>query len=158
MSDNKINKTIDLKKAKDIAIQENQTKNFLSTIDYNYPSLNRKDNNINKISYDLTNDYKNSFNLTNKDIDESNTNSKNRYMKFHGTNYSYNTRDIKGAQGDTITRGIITNRHTNPIVPKYKYLGYSEIQNNDNNPYYTGFQRLILILVIALSIIIIIMF
>ena len=76
--------------------------------------------------------YKNPFNLTNKDIEDSNTNSKNRYMKFHGTNYSYNTRDIKGAQGDTVARGIITNRHTNP--------GYSEIQNNDNNPYYTGFQ------------------
>ena len=56
MSDNKINKTFDLKKTKDIAIQENQTKNLLSTIDYNYPSLNRKDNNINKISYNLTND------------------------------------------------------------------------------------------------------
>jgi hypothetical protein len=345
MSDNKINKEIDLKKAKDISSQENKTKNFLSTIDYNYPSLNRKDlsdlsnindkslqfkklntnrewslnlynldiegssprkfgfffnkedftnknsdieksspksynKNINKISYNLTNDdiefskpqciknsttrhtnplqpkytlknpeilpvtppkfirdsmqindirgsrpkkigneknlfkepiikdiindswprkpylrkskyeyldyrdvtkqnislrntnplrpiykwsyvddkkcfgpidgnyplvnskylYKNPFNLTNKDIEDSNTNSKNRYMKFHGTNYSYNTRDIKGAQGDTVARGIITNRHTNPIVPKYKYLGYSEIQNNDNNPYYTGFQ------------------
>ena len=84
--------------------------------------------------------YKNPFILTNKDIEDSNTNSKNRYMKFHGTNYSYNTRDIKGAQGDTASRGIITNRHTNPIVPKYKYLGYSEILNNDNNPYCTGFQ------------------
>ena len=84
--------------------------------------------------------YKNPFNLTNKDIRDSHTNSKNRYMKFHGTNYSYNTRDIKGAQSDTLARGIITNRHTNPIVPKYKYLGYSEIPNIDNNPYYSGFQ------------------
>ena len=82
--------------------------------------------------------YKNPFNLTNKDIDDSNTGSKNRYTKFHGTNYSYNTRDIKGAQGDTLSRGIITTRHINPIVPKYKYLGHSEIPNIDNNPYYTG--------------------
>ena len=84
--------------------------------------------------------YKNPLNLTNKDIEGTNTNSKNRYMKFHGTNYSYNTRDIKGAQGDTIARGIITNRHINPIVPKYKYLGHSEIPNIDNNPYFKGFQ------------------
>lgn len=84
--------------------------------------------------------YKNPFNLSNKDIDDSNTGSKNRYTKFHGTNYSYNTRDIKGAQGDTFSRGIITTRNTNPLVPKYKYLGHSEIPNIDNNPYFTGFQ------------------
>ena len=84
--------------------------------------------------------YKNPFNLTNKDIDDSNTGSKNRYTKFHGTNYSYNTKDIEGAQGDTLSRGIITTRHINPIVPKYKYLGHSEIPNIDNNPYFAGFQ------------------
>ena len=84
--------------------------------------------------------YKNPFNLTNKDIEDSNTGSKNRYTKFHGTNYSYNTKDIEGAQGDTLSRGIITTRHINPIVPKYKYLGHSEIPNIDNNPYFTGFQ------------------
>ena len=83
--------------------------------------------------------YKKPFNLSNKVIEGSNIGSKNRYKKFHGTNYSYNTRDINGAQSDTIARGIITTRHINPIVPKYKYLGHSEIPNIDNNPYNIGF-------------------
>ena len=84
--------------------------------------------------------YKTPFNLNNKDIEDSNTGSKNRYLKFHGTNYSYNTKDIKGAQSGTIARGIITNRHINPISPKYKYLGHSEIPFFENNPYHTGFR------------------
>ena len=83
--------------------------------------------------------YKKPFNLSNKDIEGSNIGSKNRYKKFHGTNYSYNTRDINGAQSNTIARGIITTRHINPIVPKYKYLGHSEIPDIDNNPYNIGF-------------------
>ena len=81
--------------------------------------------------------YKNPFNLTNKDIEGSNTGSKNRYTKFHGTNYSYNTSDIIGAQENTIARGIITNRHLNPLCPKYNYLGQREIANFENNPYNT---------------------
>jgi hypothetical protein len=36
-------------------------------------------------------------------------------------------------------RGIITNRHINPLAPKYKYLGHSEISSIDNNPYNIGF-------------------
>ena len=84
--------------------------------------------------------YKTPFNLSNTDIEGSNTGSKNKYIKFHGTNYSYNTRDIKGAQSNTVARGIITSRHINPIAPKYKYLGHSEIPNIENNPYHTGFK------------------
>ena len=38
--------------------------------------------------------YQSPFNLTNKDIEGSYSGSKNRYSKFHGTNYSYNTSDI----------------------------------------------------------------
>ena len=43
MSGNIINKTIDFKITKEKNNLENNKKNFLSTIDYNYPSLNRKD-------------------------------------------------------------------------------------------------------------------
>ena len=84
--------------------------------------------------------YKTPFNLNNKDIEGANTGSKNRYLKFNGTNYSYNTKDIRGAQSNTVARGIITSRHTNPVSPKYQYLGHSEIPNIENNPYHTGFK------------------
>ena len=84
--------------------------------------------------------YPSPFNLTNKDIEGSHSGSKNRYSKFHGTNYSYNTSDIIGAQENTVARGIITNRHINPLCPKYKYLGQSDIANFENNPYNTVFK------------------
>ena len=84
--------------------------------------------------------YKTPFILNNKDIEGSNTGSKNRILKYKSKNFSYSTKDIKGAQSDTVIRGIITNRHINPISPQYKYLGHSEIVNLDNNPYNTGFK------------------
>lgn len=83
--------------------------------------------------------YKMPFILNNKDIEGSNVGSKNRILKFNGSNRSYSTLDIRGAQGGTLPRGIITNRHINPIAPKYKYLGHSEISLIDNNPYNAGF-------------------
>jgi hypothetical protein len=43
MSQNIIKKTIDFKISQDTNKIENKSKNFLSNIDYNYPSLNRKD-------------------------------------------------------------------------------------------------------------------
>ena len=83
--------------------------------------------------------YKIPFNLNNRDIEGSNVGSKNRILKFNGSNNSYNTLNIRSAQGGTVARGIITNRHINPIAPKYKYLGHSEISSIDNNPYNTGY-------------------
>ena len=83
--------------------------------------------------------YKTPFNLNNRDIEGTNVGSKNHILKFNGSNSSYSTLDIRGAQGDTVMRGIITNRHINPLAPKYKYLGHSEISLIDNNPYNTGF-------------------
>jgi hypothetical protein len=84
--------------------------------------------------------YKNPFILNNKDIEGSNTGSKNRILKFRGKNYSYTTKDIKGAQSGTVIRGIKSNRHINPLLPKYKYLGHSEISFFDNNPYNAGYR------------------
>ena len=80
--------------------------------------------------------YKNPFNLNNKDIEGSNTGSKYPIYKYKGNTYYLKTKDIYGAQGDTLIRGIITNRNINPITPKYQYLGSSEIPNCENNPYF----------------------
>ena len=84
--------------------------------------------------------YKNPFILNNKDIEGSNTGSKNRILKFRSKNYSYMTKDIIGAQSGTVIRGIKSNRHINPLFPKYKYLGHSEISFLDNNPYNAGYK------------------
>ena len=43
MSENVINKTINVKIIQDKNNLKNKPKDFLSIIDYNYPSLNRKD-------------------------------------------------------------------------------------------------------------------
>ena len=85
--------------------------------------------------------YKNPFNLRTKDIEGSNTGSKCPILKYKGNTYYLKTKDIYGAQGDTLIRGIITKRHINPINPKYQYLGHSEIQNIDNNPYFIDFNN-----------------
>jgi hypothetical protein len=84
--------------------------------------------------------YKNPFNLNNKDIEGTNTGSKVQILKFRGRNYAYSTKDILGAQSDTVKRGIITQRHLNPLSPQYKYLGHSEISNSENNPFNFGFK------------------
>lgn len=85
---------------------------------------------------------KNPFNLTNKDIEGTNPGSKNKILKFNGSNNCYNTQDIIGAQRDTLKKGIVTKRNINPIYPKYKYLGHSEISGIDNNPYNFRFRSI----------------
>ena len=85
--------------------------------------------------------YKNPFNLLTKDIEGTDVGGKYPIYKFKGNTYYLKTKDIYGAQGDTLIRGIITKRHTNPISPKYQYLGHSEIENIDNNPYFIGFKE-----------------
>ena len=85
--------------------------------------------------------YRNPFNLNTKDIEGANTGSKYPILRFKGNTYYLNTKDIKGAQGDTLIRGIITKRNINPITPVYQYLGHSEIQNIDNNPYFIQFNK-----------------
>jgi hypothetical protein len=85
--------------------------------------------------------YRNPFNLSTKDIDGANTGSKCPILRYKGNTFYLNTKDINGAQGDTLIRGIITKRHINPITPVYQYLGHSEIQNIDNNPYFNQFKN-----------------
>ena len=61
------------------------------------------------------------------------------YKRYEGNTYYLKTKDICGAQGDTLIRGIITKRQTNPLNPKYKYLDHSEIQDKNNNKYLKEF-------------------
>ena len=80
--------------------------------------------------------YKVPLNLKVDDIEGSNIGSKNKYMKFKGNNYCYNITDIVGAQSGTLLKGISTKRMTNPLWPKYKYLGEEELKGYyENNPY-----------------------
>ena len=69
---------------------------------------------------------------------EQQTGTKNFINKFNGSNYGYTTLDIIGAQKDTKKKGIITQRFTNPLRPKYKYPGYEELKaggNQFSDPY-----------------------
>ena len=85
--------------------------------------------------------YKNPYNLNTKDIEGTNPGTIYPIYKFKGNTYYLKTKDIYGAQGDTLIRGIITKRNLNPLKPMYQYLGHSEIQNIDNNPYYMDFNE-----------------
>ena len=105
-----------------------EDKKLLGPIDGNYPLV---------LSKYL---YRNPFNLNNKDIEGSNTGSKYPILKYKGNTFYLKTKDIEGAQGDTLIRGIITKRHTNPINPKYQYLDHSEIQDKNNNRYFKEFK------------------
>ena len=86
--------------------------------------------------------YREPFNLKVDDIEGCNIGSKNRYKKFKGQNYCYNTNDIPGAQSGTLLKGISTKRMTNPLRPKYKYPGAEELkgyyENDPYNKYYTA--------------------
>ena len=80
--------------------------------------------------------YKIPLNLKVDDIEGSNIGSKNKYKKFKSNNYCYNINDIYGAQSGTLLKGISTKRMTNPLYPKYKYLGEDELKGYyNNNPY-----------------------
>ena len=80
--------------------------------------------------------YKVPLNLKVDDIEGSNIGSKNKYKKFNSNNFYYNVNDIKGAQTGTLLKGMFTKRRTNPLWPKYKYLGEEELKGYfNNNPY-----------------------
>ena len=80
--------------------------------------------------------YKIPLNLKVDDIEGTNIGSKNKYKKFKSNNYYYNINDIYGAQSGTLLKGISTKRRTNPLYPKYKYLGEEELRGYyKNNPY-----------------------
>ena len=80
--------------------------------------------------------YKVPLNLKVDDIEGTNIGSKNKYKKFKGNNYCYNINDIVWTQSGTLLKGISTKRNTNPLWPKYKYLGAEELKGQYvNNPY-----------------------
>ena len=72
--------------------------------------------------------YKPPLNLKVDDIPGANIGSKNKYKKFKSNNYCYDTSDIVGAQSGTLLKGMSTKRNTNPLWPKYKYLGEEELK------------------------------
>jgi hypothetical protein len=80
--------------------------------------------------------YKTPFNLRVDDIEGSNIGSKNKYKKFMGRNFCYDISDILGSNSGSLLKGISTKRKTNPLRPKYKYLGAEELKGYySNNPY-----------------------
>ena len=80
--------------------------------------------------------YKTPFNLKVDDIEGSNIGSKNKYKKFLGRNFCYDISDILGTKSGSLLKGISTKRATNPLRPKYKYLGAEELKGYySNNPY-----------------------
>lgn len=78
--------------------------------------------------------YNDPFNLKVDDIDGTCSGSKNRINKFTALNQNLNIKDISGAAVGSLKKGIVSNRHTNPIMPNYVLPG-SSLYGNDNNPY-----------------------
>ena len=65
--------------------------------------------------------------MSNDDIIGSLPGSKNKFNYFNiDRNYIYNIKDIDGACADSKKYGIVTKRCTNPLNPKYQYLGHKE--------------------------------
>ena len=79
--------------------------------------------------------YDPAFNLKTDDIDGCAAGTKNKVTKFNGTNYSYNTKDIRGASVGSLKKGIVTTRCTNPLYPKYQYLGEVELNKAKQEEY-----------------------
>lgn len=77
------------------------------------------------------------YNLKVDDIDGCQVGSKNRINKFQSQfEYNLNTKDIPGALAGSLKKGIVTERNTNPINPKYRYIGGVELGNKfENDPY-----------------------
>jgi hypothetical protein len=83
------------------------------------------------------------YNLKVDDIDGCQVGSKNRINKFQSQfEYNLNTKDIPGALAGSLKKGIVTERNTNPINPKYKYIGGVELGNKfENDPYGKSSQK-----------------
>ena len=65
--------------------------------------------------------------MSNDDIYGSFPGSLNRYARFSCDRSSlYSSGDIEGAKAGTKMKGIVTKRCTNPLNPKYQYLGHTE--------------------------------
>ena len=73
--------------------------------------------------------YQPALNLKLDDIKGTNIGSKNRINKFNGNNFELTTHDIKGCNVGSLKKGIVTQRCTNPLMPKYQFPGAKELQN-----------------------------
>ena len=76
--------------------------------------------------------------MSNDDIFGSITGSKNKYNLFlNKPNFALDVKDIEGSKTGTLKRcskNMILNRNSNPLIPKYEYLGMKE--NKANERYY----------------------
>ena len=79
--------------------------------------------------------YPDPFNLKTNDINGTQTGSKNRINQFTGMNFNLQTGDIRGCSVGSLKKGISTNRNTNPLRPKYQYLGAKELAKSNNVSY-----------------------
>ena len=75
------------------------------------------------------------FGLKTDDILGAQVGSKNKINAFTGKNFEMTTSDIRGCSVGSLKKGISTNRCTNPIYPKYQYLGNVELRGNNNDEY-----------------------
>ena len=77
--------------------------------------------------------YKPALNLKLDDIKGSNPGSTNYIKKFSGKNFELYNSDIPKTNASSLKKGITTNRCTNPLNPKYQYLGEIELKQKKNN-------------------------
>jgi hypothetical protein len=69
------------------------------------------------------------FGLKTDDIVGAQVGSKNKINAFNGMNFNLVNSDIRGCSVGSLKKGISTKRCTNPIYPKYPYLGAIELKN-----------------------------
>ena len=81
------------------------------------------------------------FGLKTDDILGAQVGSKNKINAFTGRNFEMTTSDIRGCSVGSLKKGISTSRCTNPIYPKYQYLGNVELRGNNNDEYNKKMQR-----------------
>ena len=79
--------------------------------------------------------YQPALNMKLDDIKGTNIGSKNKINKFNGNNFNLTTQDIKGCNVGSLKKGIVTKRCTNPLMPKYQFLGSKEIQGFKNGEF-----------------------
>jgi hypothetical protein len=78
------------------------------------------------------------YNLRTDDIEGAQTGTKGDLQLFklkHGRPLRYSAEDIVGAKSDTLKKGMVTNRCTNPVDPRYRMLGGEELKEEGNGRY-----------------------
>lgn len=78
--------------------------------------------------------YADPFNLKTSDIGGAQIGSKNKFNRFTSSNFNLVLGDIEGAKSGSLKKGIVSERQTNPLDPKYAMPGDKEL-GKDINPY-----------------------